>query len=138
MPHVLVTGPSRVATYWERFAPAIERSEGRILRSITAYLACRENRVLVECTVMEGFLRQVFLIELLQRDDGALVRLFHGSSPEKTDGVRHCLAWIAAELRAQDPACSWNTEHLGMEIPSSLRSGRPVPDRGTGPLAGCG
>jgi hypothetical protein len=118
MPHVFVTGPCRVSEYWERFEPSIDRGEGRISRTIAAYLARGGNRVLVECTVIEGFHRQVFLVEMIQREEGALVRLFHGSSPEKTAGVRHCLAWVALDLRSQDPSCSWKTENLGIPLPA--------------------
>ena len=121
MPHVQVDGPCRVAAYWETFEPAIDKGKDRIVRSLAAYLACRENRVLVECTAIEGFLRQVFLVEMIQRDNGALIRLFHGPAPEKTAGVRYCLAWIAASLCAQDPACSWDARNLGVDLPSTLR-----------------
>lgn len=120
MPHVQVVGPCQVSAYWEQFEPSVDRAADRIVRTLTAYLACRENRVLVECTVIEGFLRQVFLVELIQRDNGALVRLFHSSTPEKTPGVRYCLAWIAARICAQNPSCSWDTRNLGIELPRSL------------------
>jgi len=120
MPHVQVAGPCRIAAYWETFEPAIDRGGDRIIRSITAYLARGENRLLVECTVIEGFLRQVFLVEMIQRDGGVLVRLFHGLMPEKTAGVRYCLAWIAAGLCAQDPACSWDARNLGIDLPPTL------------------
>lgn len=120
MPHVQIAGPCKVVTYWEHFEPSIDREGDRIVRSITAYLARRENRVLVECTVIEGFLRQVFLIEAIQRDDGVLVRLFHCSTPEKTPGVRYSLAWIAASFCSQDPTCSWDTSNLGVHLPAGL------------------
>jgi hypothetical protein len=120
MPHVSITGPCSVAAYWEHFEPAIDRQGDRIVRAITVYLARRENRALIECTVVEGYLRQIFLVEMIQREDGALVRLFHGSSPEKTEGVRYCLAWIAKALLAQDPACAWKTQNLGIPLPPTF------------------
>lgn len=120
MPHVFVTGPCRVSTFWERFEQAIDRGEGRISRVIAAYLARGGRRALVECTVIEGFQRQVFLLELIQRENGVLVRIFHGSCPEKTPGVRHTIAWVATGLLSQDPACRWKTENLGVPLPESF------------------
>jgi hypothetical protein len=85
---------------------------------VGAFLARGDTNVLVECAVAEGFLRQVFLVHLSQKDEGALVRLFQSSTPERTIGVRRCLAWVGEELLVQDPSCRWGSHTLGVPLPS--------------------
>jgi hypothetical protein len=110
MPHVQIDGPCDVRSYWERFEPRVHRDGDRILKTTQTYL--------VECTVVEGYLRQNFLAQLVPKQGGALVRIFHGSHPEKTEGIRHCLAWIASELLSQNPACRWSADNLGLSPPA--------------------
>ncbi len=103
--------------YWERFEPRVRRDGDRIVKAIAAFMTHDGRRAVVECAAIEGFLRQTFLVEMIQKDSGVLVRLFHGSGPEKTEGVRFCLAWIGRTLLAQDPGCRWGAENLGVPLP---------------------
>jgi len=114
MPHVRIDGPCDIRSYWERFEPKIHRDRDRIIKATHAYLAQQDQRVLVECTVVEGYLRQHLLAELVQKEGGALVRIFHESNPERTEGIRTCLAWIASEIIGQCPACRWAADNLGL------------------------
>ena len=122
MPHVQIEGACSLRTFWERFEPQVHREGEQILKTTQAYLAKEERSVLVECTVVEGYLRQHFLASLVPKDKGALVRIFHGSAPEKTDGVRCCLAWIASQIIGQNPDCRWAADNLGFASPP-FRSG---------------
>ena len=118
MPHVLIAGPCSVRRYWDEFASREWRDGDLVVRTVSAFLARGETAVLVECAVAEGFLRQVFLVHLSQKDEGVLARLFHATSPERTVGVRRCLAWIGEEPLAQDPSCWWGSHTLGVPLPS--------------------
>ena len=122
MPHVQIDGPCSIRAYWERFEPQVHREGERILKMTQIYLAHQDRSVLVECTVVEGYLRQHFLAQLVPKDQGALVRIYHGSHPEKTEGVRYCLAWIASQLLAENPNCRWAADNLGFTVPP-FRSG---------------
>lgn len=117
MPHVTIEGPCTVRGYWDRFRPG-EWSDGSlVIRSIASFLGQGETTALVECAVVEGFLRQVILVQLTQKDNGVLVRLFHASGVERTNGVRRCLGRIGAELLNQDPSCRWGPHTLGIALP---------------------
>ena len=122
MPHVQIDGPCSIRAYWERFEPQVHREGERILKMTQIYLAHQDRSVLVECTVVEAYLRQHFLAQLVPKDQGALVRIYHGSHPEKTEGVRYCLAWIASQLLAENPNCRWAADNLGFTVPP-FRSG---------------
>jgi hypothetical protein len=121
MPHVRVYGTCSVRAHWERFARAEWRDETRILKTLASFLASDGSSELVECLAIEGFLRQSFLAQLLQKEDGVLVRIYPPSTPEKTEGVRLCLGWIAASLREQDPECRLDGANLGAAIPEDRR-----------------
>jgi len=117
VPHVIIEGPCSVRSYWERFQTEQRRDDDRIVKAINAYLSRDSSTAMVECMVAEGFLRQTFLAQLIQREHGVLIRLSPSSTPERTEGVRFCLAWIAAALARQDPSCRWGAHNLGIPIP---------------------
>jgi hypothetical protein len=114
LPHALVSGPCTVRAFWESFESREWRDGDLVARSVSAYLGNDSTAVLVECVVSEGFLRQIFLVHLLQKRHGVMVRLFPATSPEKTIGVRRCLEWIADEIAIQDPGCRWSAKALGL------------------------
>jgi len=117
MPHALIEGPCTVRSYCERFESREWRDGDRVIRTVAAFVGRDAVSALVECAVVEGYLRQILLVLLLQKREGVLVRLFHGSNPEKTEGVRLCLARIGQEMVAQDPACRWGQHTLGIPVP---------------------
>lgn len=117
MPHVRVHGSCSVRAHWEAFSPGQWRTESTIVKTLAAFLSRDGSSSLIECLAIEGYLRQTFLAQLLQKEDGILVRIYPGSAPEKTRGVRFCLGWIASGLRAQDPQCRLESENLGAALP---------------------
>ncbi len=117
MPHVLIEGPCSVRRYWEEFEPEEWRDGPLVVRTISAFMGRDGRSVLVECAVVEGFLRQIFLAHLHQKDEGIMVRVFHTSGPERTEGLRRCLGRIAGKLLAQDASCRWGTDTLGIPPP---------------------
>jgi hypothetical protein len=117
MPHVRVYGACTVRAHWETFSQDARRDDARIVKTLAAFLSSDGSNLLIECLAIEGYLRQTFLAQLLQKDDGILVRLYPGSTPEKTEGVRFCLGWIASKLRVQDPACRMDSGNLGVHLP---------------------
>ncbi|MBM3287790.1 MAG: hypothetical protein FJY88_10645 [Candidatus Eisenbacteria bacterium] len=117
MPHVLISGPCDLRRFWESFAPTLIRNERLIVKAVDVYVASGGKRALVECAVIEGFLRQSFLIELAEREGGMVVRLFGSQKPEKTDGVRYALGWIAHILVQRMPGCRMIAANLGIDLP---------------------
>ncbi|MBD3161889.1 MAG: hypothetical protein GF346_06385 [Candidatus Eisenbacteria bacterium] len=114
MPHVELEGPCDLRSYWEGFESRIDRSEERILKTLTAYLEHRGRSLVIEATVVEGYLQQTVLVEIVEKDRKALVRLFHGQRPQKTAGLRSCIGWIAADLIRRSPGCRWRSDTLGL------------------------
>lgn len=114
MPHVQLEGRCDLRSFWERFQGGTHREGDTVLKAGAAYLSRDAARILIDCTVVEGFLRQAFLVEVHVRERGAAVRLFHASQPEKSEGVRLCLAWIARLLAQENRSLRWEGDNLGL------------------------
>ncbi len=119
MPHVRIYGSCSVRAHWEQFAQGHWRDESKIVKTLSALLSRDGTSELIECLAIEGFLRQNFLAQLLQKEDGILIRLYPASMPEKTEGVRFCLGWVASGFRAQDPTCRLDATNLGVPLPDA-------------------
>ena len=63
----------------------------------------KERRVALVPAVVIGKLHQQFLIEISTRKDKTTVRLFPGTDPEKTDGVKMSLSLTAKIIQEMNP-----------------------------------
>ena len=98
MPHVVLNGDIRLRDVFEKMKPVITRDEHSILRTLKKYIDFEENSILAEALVIEEGRKINFLALLGSREDGIVVRIYPGSSIEKTDGVKRILAEIAKQL----------------------------------------
>jgi hypothetical protein len=76
------------------------------------FINARHSEALVDVTVVENRRAQSFFALILQRENGALVKLLPRTDPEKTDGVRKVVALIAGQLKAQSPACRYGQNNI--------------------------
>ena len=98
MPHVVLNGEVRLKDVFDKIKPLIRRNEHSILRTLKKYIDDEEKSILTEALVIEKGKKTGFLALLSSRDDGIVVRIYPGSSVEKTDGVKRLLAEIAKNL----------------------------------------
>lgn len=106
---------------WETPLVEASRTPEAIVKTIQSFLASDGASMLVECAVVEGYLHQSFLAQIIEKkEDGLLVRLYPGTAPEKTPGVRFCLAWIAIQIRDRHPQVRVVRHTLGIPLPAAL------------------
>lgn len=98
MPHVVLNGDVRLRDVFEKMKPLIIRDEHLILRTLKKYIDGEEKSILTEALVVEKGRKIGFLALIGSREDGFVVRIYPGSSVEKTDGVKRMLAEIATQL----------------------------------------
>ena len=103
MPHVELLGAAPLSAFHSRFHPDVLEEKGTIIKAPASYLSHDGRSLLIECLCVEGYLRQSFFVLISQTDASTMIRLLPRTSPEKTDGVRRCLAWIASLLKADSP-----------------------------------
>ena len=92
-----------------------------MLKATASFLAHDGRSLLVECLAVEGFLRQSFFVLMTSKPEGVMVRLYPRTSPEKTAGVKRCVAWLSLWMRKQIPAAVIGTTNLHEEL------SRPLP-----------
>ena len=63
----------------------------------------RKKRVALIPTVAIDNLHQQFFIEISTIPDKTTIRLFPGTDPEKTDGVKMSLGWVAKIIQEMNP-----------------------------------
>lgn len=95
MPHLEILGRPDLRSLHAAFVPRMHRENTVVLRMEDAYLSPDAERMLVECLVVEGHLKQNLFVLAHTRPEGVMVRLSPRSAPEKTDGVKQLLVWIA-------------------------------------------
>ena len=127
MPHVKLLGTADLARFHREFHPRALREEGIVLKAEECYLSSQGGLLLVECSVVEGHLRQGFLITASAQGDESIVRLSSRTHPEKTDGVLRCVAWIGAWLQAGAPGTSFVSTNLDPVL------ARPFPSESLAP-----
>ncbi len=120
MPHLLLSGTPPLNELWERPVLGVDRTPDWIVKTLQAFLSADRASMLVECAVVEGYLHQSFLAQLIPKEGGLLIRLYPGTAPEKTDGVRYCLASIAMAIRARYPRSTVARHNLGIPLPAAL------------------
>jgi hypothetical protein len=100
MPHVEILGPAVLAQFHARFRSRTLQEGPRVLRATGCYLSTDGRSLLIEFVTVEGHLRQSFFILAASAGTETTLRLLPRTSPEKTDGVKRCLAWIARWIQA--------------------------------------
>lgn len=122
MPHVELLGPIDLVEFHRRFQPRAWNDLEAVTKVDACYLAHDGRSCLLECQVIEGYLRQVFFVLVSARPEGWMVRLYPRSTPEKTHAVRRCLAWVARWLGADLPRLEFGKTNLIAEL------GEPPPE----------
>jgi len=116
MPHLEVRGAIDLSAVHRRFRIHSYREDSLVLKAQGCYLSQDSRTLLFDCLVAEQFLRQGFFVLCAAKDDAIMVRLLPRTSPEKTDGVKRSVAWIAAWLQTFDPSAKIGTSNLESRV----------------------
>ena len=120
MPHCELVGPCDLARFHLRFQPRSIRESGQILKVNDAFLSTGGHSLLLDCIVIEGGLRQSFLVVATTHPAGVMVRLWPRIAPEQTPGVKRCLAWVTLWLQASWPGTAVGKTNLREQMAAPL------------------
>jgi len=112
MPHVVLHGRVALQSYFDEFAPVIERHGPVVLKISDCFLNHDRDLLLLDCLVFDRRPKG-FLVMVDHRDDRTSVRLFPPTDPEKCDGVRRIVARVALDLHARFPESCIGSTNLG-------------------------
>jgi hypothetical protein len=112
MPHVELKGPFTTRALHESFEPASERLGDAVFKTSASYLRKDAAEILIEALVVEGYLKQEFLVQVRDRDGGLLIRLFPATPVQRTEGVKRFIVWLARRFQAASPGLVMGTTNL--------------------------
>jgi hypothetical protein len=127
VPHVELIDAVTLPQFHARFRPRTLREGERVFRVLSSFLAHDARSLLLECVVVEGHLRQSFFMLLAAHESSTMLRLLPRTSPEKTEGVTRCLAWVAAWLAEESPNSRVGRTNLQGLIPRPKPPHNPMP-----------
>jgi hypothetical protein len=98
VPHIELVGPLRCETLYRSFREEQGRDGPFVFRIQHAFLRQDGRELLVESLVAEPYLKQEFLAQVRQREEGILLRLYPHCRVERSEGVKRFLVWLASRL----------------------------------------
>ena len=101
MPHVVFDKKIDLEGFSEQFEETILKKPF-LIKLLDVFLD-RKKRVALIPTVVIDSLHQQFFIEISTRPDKTTIRLFPGTDPEKTNGVKMALGLVAKIIQETNP-----------------------------------
>ena len=112
MPHIILDGTVDIACFYASFQPTQERSAGEILKTQDIYISQDQKVLLVEAIAVEEGPPQRFFIQVSVKDMRTTIRIYQGTDPIKTAGVKKLLAMVAKQMRDQHPDIAYGATNL--------------------------
>jgi len=101
MPHVVFDKEIDLESFSKEFKETMIK-EPFLIKLLDVYTN-KEKRVALVPAVVIDKLHQQFLIEISTRKDKTTIRLFPGTDPEKTDGIKMSLGLTAKIIQEMNP-----------------------------------
>ena len=101
MPHVVFDKEIDLESFSKEFKETMIKKPC-LIKLLDVYTNKQKRKVLVPAVVIDK-LHQQFLIEISTRKDKTTIRLFPGTDPEKTDGVKMSLGLTAKIIQEINP-----------------------------------
>ena len=113
MPHIILEGYIDLRKFYNQYQPSTQHAEGEVLKLQNIFLNQSGNTALIEAIAVEQGPPNRFFVQVLTKDSRTTtVRIYPGSAPEKTLGVKKILALVAKHLKDQDPATQYRNTNL--------------------------
>ena len=112
MPHIVLEGPVDLDLFYTTFRPTQERGEGAILKIQDIFISRDKKTVLLEAIAIEDGPPQRFFIQVVVKDSRTTIRIYPGTDPEKTPGVKKLLAIVAKLLQDQHKGMPYGSTNL--------------------------
>ena len=112
MPHIILDGTVDLERFYASFQPAQERKDGEILKTQDIYISQNRKVLLVEAIAVEDGPPQRFFIQASGKDMRTTIRIYQGTDPIKTAGVKKLLAIVAKMMRGQHPDIAYGSTNL--------------------------
>ena len=97
MPHIVLNKKIDLERFSKKFQNIFQKEP--CLIKIQNIFLDREKRCALVPTVVIDKINQQFLIEISSREEKTTIRLYPGTDPEKTDGVKSAMGILAKKIQ---------------------------------------
>lgn len=103
MPHIVFDRRLVLQEFAQKFMPFMTK-EPCIIKLNDFFLSQNKNTALVPTTVIDEK-NQQFLIEIFSKEEKTTIRLYPGTDPQKTNGVKTAMGYLAKMIQQTFPDC---------------------------------
>jgi len=111
MPHIVFDKTIDLDTLYADFAPFVTM-EPCIIK-LNDFFLSKNKKVALIPTVVIDEKNQQFLIEIFAKEEKTTIRLYPGTDPEKTDGVKTSLGYMAKIIQKMFPDLKISKTNIG-------------------------
>ena len=111
MPHIVFDKKINLESFSQEFEEIILK-KSFLIKLLDVFIDRKKRTALVPAVVIDK-LHQQFLIEISTRKDKTTIRLFPGTDPEKTDGVKISLGLAAKIVQEINPDFKITRTNIG-------------------------
>ncbi|WP_100183532.1 hypothetical protein [Candidatus Nitrosotenuis aquarius] len=101
MPHIVFDSKIDLEDFAQKFSPYVA-TEPYIIKLNDLFLSHTKKSVLVPAVAIDEK-NQQYLIEILAKDEKTTIRLYPGTDPEKTAGVKMSMGCLAKMIQTEFP-----------------------------------
>ena len=112
MPHIVIEGTPNLETFFETYTPSVHPQPNGALKLLHIFINREKNCLLIEALAAEGGPPNRFFVQILQHDHKTTVKIYPGTDPEKTIGVKKILALVAHRFIQDFDETSYGTTNL--------------------------
>jgi len=112
MPHIVINGTLPLEKFLTAYTPCVQEVPGGALKLMDIFLNRDSTCALIEALAAEGGPPNRFFVMIAQRGLKTTVKIYPGSDPEKTPGVKKLLALAAHQITAAFPGTAYGPTNL--------------------------
>ena len=112
MPHIVLHGPVDLERFFSEYEPTVRQQPGEVLKLLNIFMGRDRQTLLIEALAAGVGPPIRFLVLVTAHASRTTVRIYPGTDPEKTPGVKKLLALVAADLKNRSPGCTYGTTNL--------------------------
>jgi len=113
MPHIVLEGPVDLGRFYSDYRQQQQQSGGEVLKLLDIFINRRTDTLLIEALAVENGPPNRFFILAGTRGGKTTVRIYPGSDPEKTPGVKKLLAMVARQIKEHTPQARYGATNIG-------------------------
>lgn len=113
MPHVVLQGDIDLSKVFAEYRQEVLSEQGLIIKLLDAFINTDKNILLIETLVVESGPPNRFFIQIGTKGEKTTVRIYPGTDPEKTPGVKRSIARAAGMICSVCEGVSCGATNIG-------------------------